>query len=203
MHQQPTWGSLEPASDFANVTGDFVGTTTQIIRWAACKWGIDENWMKADAFWQSTNNSGSVIWDQSTIWDWRSDYSSCVTPGWNGWGMYSNFSTGSTQGCYQSYGLFQLKMSDYNAWPEARDSTSFNADFRGALWRGCMNGNIANYVDNDPQTNWSVPYPNSSANVMLQGCAGINAGGHWYDWAATSYIGVLQNLLSYTPWPAT
>ena len=31
------------------VTGNFTGTTTEIIQWAACKWGIDEDTIRADA----------------------------------------------------------------------------------------------------------------------------------------------------------
>jgi hypothetical protein len=203
LHQQPTWNPIEPASDFANVTGDFTGTTTQIIRWAACKWGIDENYMKADAYYQSTNSSGTVIWDQSTIWDWRTTMSECETPGWDGWGMYANFSTGSTQGCYQSYGIYQLKMTDFNLWSEARDSTSSNADFRGALYRGCLDGHIANYIANDPNSNHSIAYPNSDLNVMVEGCVGINASGHWYDSGAQSYIQIIENLLANPSWPST
>src|SRR4051794_23397044 len=32
-----------PAPLYRRVTGDFAGTTDEIIQWAACKWGIDED----------------------------------------------------------------------------------------------------------------------------------------------------------------
>jgi hypothetical protein len=35
------------------VTGNFTGTTTEIIQWAACKWGIDEDTIRADAVQES------------------------------------------------------------------------------------------------------------------------------------------------------
>jgi len=35
------------------VTGNFAGTTTEIIQWAACKWGIDEDTIRAAAVMES------------------------------------------------------------------------------------------------------------------------------------------------------
>ena len=32
---------------YARVTGNFTGTTDEIIQWAACKWGIDEDIVRA------------------------------------------------------------------------------------------------------------------------------------------------------------
>ena len=37
----------------ARVTGNFTGTTAEIIQWAACKWGIDEDTMRAAAVQES------------------------------------------------------------------------------------------------------------------------------------------------------
>ncbi|HXX00608.1 MAG TPA: hypothetical protein VEJ00_05290 [Candidatus Acidoferrales bacterium] len=44
----------------AQVTGNCTGTTTEIIQWAACKWGIDEDTIRADAVIES-------YWHMSTI----------------------------------------------------------------------------------------------------------------------------------------
>src|SRR5215468_6456702 len=35
------------------VTGNFTGTTDEIIQWGACKWGIDENIIRAQAVRES------------------------------------------------------------------------------------------------------------------------------------------------------
>jgi len=43
-------------------TGDFTGTTTEIIQWAACKWGIDEDTIRAAAVPES-------YWHMSTVGD--------------------------------------------------------------------------------------------------------------------------------------
>jgi autotransporter family porin len=41
--------SNPPAPLYARVTGNFTGTTDEIIQWAACKWGIDEDVVRAQA----------------------------------------------------------------------------------------------------------------------------------------------------------
>ena len=58
---------LDPANRWsARVTGNFTGTTDQIIQWAACKWGIDEDIVRA----QAAKESG---WHQNAAGDWRTD----------------------------------------------------------------------------------------------------------------------------------
>ncbi len=37
------------APQWPRVTGNFTGTTDEIIQWAACKWGFDENTLRAQA----------------------------------------------------------------------------------------------------------------------------------------------------------
>jgi hypothetical protein len=49
-------------SGFNRVDGDFAGTTDQLIQWTACKWGIDEDIVRA----QMVKESG---WYQSAIGD--------------------------------------------------------------------------------------------------------------------------------------
>src|SRR5258708_6913276 len=46
-----------PATDFLTVDGNYTGTTDMIIRWAACKWGVDENVLRAQAYQESTWSS--------------------------------------------------------------------------------------------------------------------------------------------------
>lgn len=49
-------------STYPRVTGNFVGTTDEIIQWAACKWGIDEDMVRAQVAQESS-------WRQSEIGD--------------------------------------------------------------------------------------------------------------------------------------
>jgi hypothetical protein len=51
-----------PNNENPRVTGNFVGTTDEIIQWAACKWGLDPSWARAQALVES-------FWIQSTVGD--------------------------------------------------------------------------------------------------------------------------------------
>jgi hypothetical protein len=53
----PSWQRLAPRVD-----GNFTGTTDEIIRWASCKWGFDENATRAQAYVESR-------WDQNFVGD--------------------------------------------------------------------------------------------------------------------------------------
>ena len=101
------------------VTGNFTGTTDQIIRWAACKWGFDENDVRAQAVIES-------YWRQSQL----GDCGAKTQP--------------ETRGC-ASVGLLQVKGADIPAthpgtWPAALTSTAFNVDYALAVRRLCYDG---------------------------------------------------------------
>jgi hypothetical protein len=49
-------------SQFNRVDGDFAGTTDELIQWAACKWGIDEDIVRAQVVKES-------YWRQSAVGD--------------------------------------------------------------------------------------------------------------------------------------
>lgn len=54
-------GGPDANAQFApRVDGDFTGTTDTIIRWAACKWGIDANIVRAMAFQESSWRQSSA-----------------------------------------------------------------------------------------------------------------------------------------------
>ena len=60
----PHWqGWRQKAS---RVTGNFTGTTDEVIQWAACKWGFDEHLVRALAFKESS-------WKQSAQGDYCAD----------------------------------------------------------------------------------------------------------------------------------
>ena len=46
----------------SRVTGNFTGTTDEIIQWGACKWGVDEDIVRAQSVQES-------YWHQSTLGD--------------------------------------------------------------------------------------------------------------------------------------
>ncbi len=180
---QPTFTGDVPPSDFAHVDGNYAATTDMILRWSACKWGIDEDLLRA----QATEESN---WVQSHQGDMRTDPSLCQRGSWNGW-------TGSY--CYQSYGIFQVKVYDSNAWPEVRDSTPFNVDLRGAYQRACMNGDISYLKDLTPSPGYPT-YPNGTTYQMLWGCIGEWFSGAWYAPNALGYINNVKTVLASKPW---
>ncbi len=61
-------------SQFSRVDGDFAGTTDEIIQWAACKWGIDEDIARAqvikESYWyQSANGDNGESWGLGQVRD--------------------------------------------------------------------------------------------------------------------------------------
>ncbi|HLX37854.1 MAG TPA: hypothetical protein VKR29_08630 [Candidatus Binataceae bacterium] len=183
FHARPLFSASAPASDFAAVDGNFTGTTDQILRWAACKWGIDEDLFRAQAWTESK-------WKQGAAGDERNDESKCHAGAWNGW-------NGSS--CKQSYGILQVKVFDYNTWPEARDSTAFNADFRAAYHRACVNGDVHYLSERTPLPPYP-PYPAFDPDAAAWGCIGNWFSGGWYDQGALHYIGEVKQDLAARPW---
>ena len=63
-----------PTGPFSRVDGDFAGTTDEIIQWAACKWGIDEDIARAqvikESYWyQSANGDNGESWGLGQVRD--------------------------------------------------------------------------------------------------------------------------------------
>src|SRR6185437_11716667 len=91
------------------ITGNYTGTTDEILQWVACKWGIDVNIVRAEAVTESN-------WHQSQLGDYTNNQSPCPPGTWNG------------SGCYQSYGILQIKYTYFKTeWPMSRQDTAFNA----------------------------------------------------------------------------
>jgi hypothetical protein len=104
------------------ITGQFQGTTDEIIQWASCKWGISDNLTRARADLESK-------WVQSTMGDYQSRGSGRCPPGWK------------TSRCPTSFGLMQSKWNYRpGTYPRTKVSTAFNVDSALAEMRGCLDG---------------------------------------------------------------
>ena len=106
---------------YARVDGQYAGTTDMIMRWATCKWGIDEDLVRV----QATVEDWS--WDQTTAeGDLGTSWSSRVN------GNFTSLWDFQCAGCcYQSWSIWRTKV--YYAcqtWPMMYTSTPFAADFR-------------------------------------------------------------------------
>jgi autotransporter family porin len=170
------WSNFEADRD--EVTGDYTGTTGEILQWVSCKWGIDVNLVRADA-WVESN------WIQSTVGD-------TCSPSVNGEG---------------SYGILQVKNKEcsgnlvHGGWPYTQDDTALDADYWGARLRACFDG--AFYDGGswlyDGQTIAQVIAQNGE-DYALWGCVGSWYSGNWYDSGAQTYIAKVQSAYSSQPW---
>lgn len=159
------------------ITGNFTGTTDEIIQWAACKWGFDSNVLRADAVVES-------YWHQSQLGDYTSDQQYCPPGSWDG------------SGCYQSYGLYQIKWYYFqSAFPMARTDSAFNAEYTYGLLRACYEGWTTYLYDGTPLPG----YPRYHAGDMW-GCLGRWYSGWWYTQGAVDYIAKVKTALSEKLW---
>lgn len=162
---------------YPRVDGNFTGTTDEIIQWAACKWGIDEDWARA----QSVKES---YWDMTVGGDLTSDQNRC----------HPDVRTSSGQ-CPESMGLLQVR---YQAHSEAFEnsnairSTAYNADYTYAVWRACYDGELTWLNDVERGRHYSAG--------DLEGCLGVWFSGRWYVPRAETYIADVRNIKDSRTW---
>ena len=175
-----TTGQHLPASFFAagdspqagqqlapRINGNFTGTTIDILRWAACKWGISQNVVFAQAAVESW-------WQQGTLGDWGTDASACP-PG------HKLGADGTAGQCPQSYGILQNRYPyEQASWPGIGRSTAMNADTAYAIWRSCYDGYEV-WLNN-------VPHGRAYHKGDLWGCVGRWFAGRWHTAPAQQYI---------------
>jgi autotransporter family porin len=158
----------------ARITGNFSGTTDEILQWAACKWGIDEDIVRAQAAKESW-------WQMTAKGDWTTDASRCA-PG-HGLGI-----DGTAGQCPESFGILQNRyIYEQDSWPGLYNSTAFNADVAYGYWRACYEGYTSwlgsGYVKGDQ---W--------------GCVGRWFAGAWHTSWADWYINEVQTYLKNRVW---
>ncbi|HEV3115380.1 MAG TPA: hypothetical protein VGY99_33275 [Candidatus Binataceae bacterium] len=197
FYQHPAFGSNPPASDFVRVNGHYVGSTDMILRWAACKWGIDEDVLRAQAWNENKWRQGGPL-PSDGGGDKRFSRSECVQGNFTGlW----NFECPNC--CYQSWGILQTKVYyDWGTWPMIKDSTAFNADYRGAEQRACMNGDFTDYfasAEQQPNT-YASDIASGDVERILWGCIGMHFSGEWYTDKSTAYIREVKGYLLTKPW---
>ena len=104
------------------ITGAFVGTTDEIIQWAACKWGLSDEVLRAQALVESG-------WRQAARGDYEPRSAGRCT-------LHDR-----RDPCPTSFGLLQNKWYfNRPAYPRLRAMTSFHMDWSAAQLRGCYDG---------------------------------------------------------------
>ncbi len=145
-----------PNADFAQVDGQYAGTTDDIMRVYSCKWGEDEDWMRAQSWietgWHQDcaamhggsgcNENGDYNHPDGICYGLVAGLSDSGFAVTNGGGQYV-FGNFFGLGAYASWGIIQSKSAcaEYYAQPMLALSTSWGEDYEGAKFRSCMNGN--------------------------------------------------------------
>jgi hypothetical protein len=161
------------------IDGDFRGTTQEILRWTACKWGINQNMVFAQAAIESW-------WRQSTLGDWANDPKACPP----GHGLGADGRPGL---CPQSYGILQNRYPyEKLSWPGIGRSTAMNADTAYAIWRACFDG----------YETWlnTVPRGRQYHAGDSWGCIGRWFAGRWRTPPALGYIKAVRKYMSEKIW---
>jgi autotransporter family porin len=160
----------------SRVSGAYTGTTGEILQWLACKWGIDEQIVRAQAVMESS-------WRQTMKGDWSTNAADCAPA--HGPGV-----DGRPGQCPESWGILQVRYQFFSgAFPDAVASTPFNGDTAYAVWRACFEGYETWLRDTAPR---GRPYRPGDA----WGCVGRWYSGEWHTAPASRYISCVRGIVA-------
>jgi autotransporter family porin len=192
-HVTPTHLALQPKDPRARAydprwnryvlgrtTGHYTGTTDEIFQWAAAKWGVPDNVIRAVAMSEST-------WHQQNEGDRVTDPAQCL-PGY------------VSVPCPQTFGITGVKSPSWpGVYPWNRLSTATSVDVLGGWLRGCYEGWVW----------WLRDHANHSRGVYragdLWGCVGAWYSGDWHDGSVGApsgeyYIARTRHFYDTQPW---
>ncbi len=165
------------------VSGNFTGTTDEIIQWASCKWGFSDEIVRAvavaESYWYQgvVDSNGEPVSDRG-YGDFTTDQAKCA-PGY-------------TAPCPRSFGIQQVKHTSHpGTFPNSRDSTAFNIDYTLMYRRVCYEGWI-DWLKNSATT----PYVAGDE----WGCVGHWYSGGFHDAGADGYTNTVKRHLNEKPW---
>ncbi|HET9897527.1 MAG TPA: hypothetical protein VFQ44_21555 [Streptosporangiaceae bacterium] len=138
------------------ITGNYAGTTDEIFQWAAAKWGVPDNLLRAIAYMESG-------WNQSNYGDFVRNGAECL-PGYR------------KLPCPVTFGIVGVKSTSWHGiFPWNHDSTAAAVDVLGGWLRGCYEGWVW----------WLRAHGNRSHGTYkagdIWGCVGAWYSGNWYD----------------------
>jgi len=173
VRKHPDFNSQWNAQYRPRISGNFTGTTDEIIQWAACKWGLSDEMLRAEAVDESH-------WRMSVESDYEDRSNGHCTLG------------DHRDPCPTSFGILQIKWyynpdgnPFNNSFPMSKNMTAFSLDYTAAMLRGCYQG-------------WE--YFGSKSRGDLWGCMGAWYSGDWYDGGAQAYIERVQEQYNSKPW---
>jgi hypothetical protein len=211
--QQSDAGSYAPQwNDYMlpRVDGQFAGTTDEIFQWAACKWGLPDNVIRAQAVRESTWFQYEVYPSGRPVNLWGSgDYFPAPTADSKvycdgiarfGRDYQQDYGNGLCPKTFSILGIMSWQAPSWTpmtdnqngTFPFNRNSTAFAADYLAGNIRGCYEG-------------WEK-WLSSSGNYAagdLWGCVGAWYSGDWHSTAANGYISRVQTELNNRTWLAS
>ncbi len=170
---------------FGRITGHFTGTTDEIIQWAAAKWSLPDDIIRAEAVQESN-------WYQN-----KKDKNGKPKSG-QGYGDFGSCKEGTPRygkAGPSSFGILQdkwcamkdAKAAGYDGWPWTEDSTAYAIDEYAAVLRGCYEG-------------WDIWLGKDYKAGDLWGCVGRWYSGGWHTPSAEDYISKVKAIYEKKPW---
>jgi hypothetical protein len=190
------------------VDGHFMGTTDEIFQWAACKWGLNDNMLRAigvieSSWYQDARYSGGACvqhWGCGDITDPRDRVARafCNMEARRGHDYQADFGTGRCPRTFSIVGVMSWHPPQWGrnagnqngTFPFNRDSTAFALDYLGAHLRGCLEG-------------WEKWLDNTGTDYRkgdIAGCVGSWYAGAWHTSAADEYFARVTQLMRTRPW---
>ena len=167
------------------VTGHYTGTTDDIIQWAAWKWGIPADWLRAQYVQESD-------WSEAQLGDLRT-----VDPSW-----YDDYPpaarvSGTDNQVYETMGISQIKWTPDNqinpgTEPLRWESTAFAADYEAATLRF--------YFDNPGGLAAKQLTSNYQAGEAWDSLGGWYEPTPWLNSGQLDYISQVQQKLAAKAW---
>jgi hypothetical protein len=191
------------------VDGDFTGTTDEMFQWAACKWGLSDNMLRAIAVRESTwyqyltRRDGTCVVDRGCgdIFTHADAASRTYCAGLANVGHHDyQPQFGGAGLCPKTFSIVGVMAWDDPAWeaparrwrgnqngtfPFSRSSTAFAVDYLASYLRGCYEGWIT----------WLHPHGGD-----IWGCVGSWYSGGWHTRAANRYIKEIRSTVRRRPW---
>ncbi|WP_159538113.1 hypothetical protein [Aeromicrobium sp. 9AM] len=189
------------------VSGQNTGTTDENIQWAACKWGISDNLLRAMAAAESTwyqdlhEGDGSCVEKRGCgdMVDEATPASRTFCDELNRFGYdYSrDYGEGICPRTFSIIGVMSWQDPDWGpmdenqngTFPFNRDSTAFALDYAASHLRGCMEGWISWLSRRDGFEKGDV-----------WGCVGVWYAGDWKIPAARDYTARVKSLMNDRIW---
>jgi len=218
----PLWDSwLLPRVD-----GRFTGTTDEIFQWAACKWGLPDNLIRADAVIESTwfeylhYSNGMCYWNRGCGDAFPSATADSITYcnglASTGGHNYQTDPKASVGGypytpasglCPETFSILGIKSWENPAWeapyppyPQNQNGTfPYTRDSTAAAadyWAGYIRGCYEGWEKWLNNTGVTGTY----AAGDIWGCIGSWYSGDWHSAAANTYISQVQAAENSTEW---